>query len=423
MTEPIDLNQMGQRAKAAARILARATTEQKNAALYAIADGLDAKAERILAANRQDLDEGRANGLTDALLDRLSLQNRLTSIAKDVRQVARLPDPVGEVFDETVRPNGLRVSKRRTPLGVLGIIYEARPNVTVDVAALALKTSNAAILRGGSETLRSNTALVGVLREALANCGLPADSIQFVESTDRRYVGELLRLHQYVDMIIPRGGQSLHQFCRENSTIPVITGGIGICHLFVDQSADLDAAIEVIHNAKTQRPSVCNALDTILVHDGVAAGFIPRVVERLGASGVTFRLDPRAWAVMPDPSGDARLAPAGPDDFDTEWLSLILCVKVVSGLDEAMEHIYAHSTAHSDGILTRDEANATRFVDEIDSAAVFVNASTRFNDGGEFGLGAEIAVSTQKLHARGPMGLRELTTYKWVVYGDNHVRA
>jgi glutamate-5-semialdehyde dehydrogenase len=423
MTEPIDLNRTGQRAKAAARILARATTEQKNAALYAIADGLDANAERILAANRQDLDEGRANGLTDALLDRLSLQNRLASIAKDVRQVAKLPDPVGETFDETVRPNGLRISKRRTPLGVLGIIYEARPNVTVDVAALALKTSNAAILRGGSETLRSNTALVGVLREALTSCGLPADSIQFIESTDRRYVGELLRLHQYVDMIIPRGGQSLHQFCRENSTIPVITGGIGICHLFVDRSADLDAAIEVIHNAKTQRPSVCNALDTLLVHEAVAADFIPRVIERLGASGVTFRLDPRAWAVLADPSGDTRLAPAGPDDFDTEWLSLILGIRVVSGLDEAMEHIYAHSTAHSDGILTRDEANATRFVDEIDSAAVFVNASTRFNDGGEFGLGAEIAVSTQKLHARGPMGLRELTTYKWVVYGDNHVRA
>lgn len=422
MTKPIDLNQMGQRAKAAARILARATTEQKNAALYAIADGLDAHAGRILVANRQDLDEGRANGLTDALLDRLSLQNRLASIAKDVRQVAKLPDPVGETFDETVRPNGLRITKRRTPLGVLGVIYEARPNVTVDVAALALKTSNAAILRGGSETLRSNTALVGVLRDALANCGLPADSIQFMESTDRRYVGELLRLHQYVDMIIPRGGQSLHQFCRENSTIPVITGGIGICHLFVDQSADLDAAIEVIHNAKTQRPSVCNALDTILVHEAVAAGFIPRVIERLGASGVTFRLDPRAWAMTSDPSGDARLAPAGPDDFDTEWLSLILGIKVVSGLDEAMEHIYLHSTAHSDGILTHDEANATRFVDEIDSAAVFVNASTRFNDGGEFGLGAEIAVSTQKLHARGPMGLRELTTYKWIVYGDNHVR-
>ncbi len=423
MTEPIDLNQIGQRAKAAARILARATTEQKNAALYAIADGLDANAERILAANRQDLEEGRANGLTDALLDRLSLQNRLAGIAKDVRQVARLPDPVGETFDETVRPNGLRVSKRRTPLGVLGIIYEARPNVTVDVAALALKTSNAAILRGGSETLRSNTALVSVIREALASCGLPADSIQFIESTDRRYVGELLRLHQYVDMIIPRGGQSLHQFCRENSTIPVITGGIGICHLFVDQSADLDAAIEVIHNAKTQRPGVCNALDTLLVHEAVAAGFIPRVIERLGASGVTFRLDPRAWAVTPNPSGDTRLAPAGPDDFDTEWLSLILGIKVVSGLDEAIEHIYRHSTAHSDGILTHDEANAARFVDEIDSAAVFVNASTRFNDGGEFGLGAEIAVSTQKLHARGPMGLRELTTYKWVVYGENHVRA
>jgi glutamate-5-semialdehyde dehydrogenase len=418
----IDLNRMGQLARDASRKLARATTEQKNGALYAIADALDANSERILDANQQDIDEGRANGLSAALLDRLSLQGRLAEIAQDTRQVAKLPDPVGEVFEESVLPNGLKVSKRRTPLGVLGIIYEARPNVTVDVAALAIKTGNAAILRGGSEMLRSSAILVEVIRDALHDCGLPADAIQLIESTDRRYVGELLKLHQYVDMIIPRGGQSLHQFCRDTSTIPVITGGIGICHLYVDSSAELDAAVEVIHNAKTQRPSVCNALDTILVHESVAAGFLPRVIERLGASGVTFRLDPRAWNVLGEPSGDNRLAPAGLDDWDTEWLSLVLGAKVVSGLDEAITHIQAHSTAHSDGILTRDEDHAARFVDEIDSAAVYVNASTRFTDGGQLGLGAEIAISTQKLHARGPMGLRELTTYKWVIYGDNHVR-
>ncbi|HVO70638.1 MAG TPA: glutamate-5-semialdehyde dehydrogenase, partial [Aggregatilineaceae bacterium] len=246
-------------------------------------------------------------------------------------------------------------------------------------------------------------------------------SIQLIGSTDRRYVGELLKLHDYVDMIIPRGGASLHQFCRENSTIPVITGGLGICHLYVDTSADLGPAIEIIHNAKTQRPSVCNALDTILVNEGIAADFLPRVVERLGASGVTFRLDPRAQAILG--TDGQRLLPAGPDDFDTEWMSLVLGIKVVDGLDEAIAHIQEHSTAHSDGILTHDDANATRFVDEIDSAAVYVNASTRFTDGEQLGLGAEVAVSTQKMHARGPMGLEALTTYKWIVMGDNHVRA
>jgi glutamate-5-semialdehyde dehydrogenase len=422
MNEQLDLTLLGQRARTAARQLARATTEQKNAALYAIADALDANSERILAANRQDIEEGRANGLSAALLDRLSLEGRLTAITNDVRHVAKLPDPVGEVFEDSTLDNGLKISKRRTPIGVLGIIYEARPNVTVDVAALTLKTSNAAILRGGKEMLRSAVALVDVIREALSNCGLPADALQLINSTDRRYVGELLKLDKYVDMIIPRGGESLHQFCRENATIPVITGGLGVCHIYVDTSADLDPAIDIIHNAKTQRPSVCNALDTILVNEKIAQGFLPRVIERLGASGVTFRLDPRAWQLLGN-SGDERLMPAGEKDFDTEWMSLILGIKVVSNLDEAIDHIQAHSTNHSDAILTHDEANAKRFVDEIDSAAVFVNASTRFNDGGQLGLGAEIAVSTQKLHARGPMGLRELTTYKWIVIGENHIRA
>jgi glutamate-5-semialdehyde dehydrogenase len=421
MAEPLDLNHMGQLARASARKLALTSTDQKNAALDAIADALDANSASILDANQQDIEEGRANGLNAALIDRLSLQGRLAGIAQDTRQVAKLPDPVGETFDAATLPNGLKISKRRTPIGVLGVIYEARPNVTVDVAVLSIKTGNAAILRGGSETLRSNVALVDVIRKALAESGLPADAVQLITSPDRRYVGELLKLHQYVDMIIPRGGESLHRFCRENSTIPVITGGIGICHLYVDESADQKAAVEVIHNAKTQRPSVCNALDTILVHERIAAGFLPRVIERLGASGVTFRLDPGAWQVVNRPD-DARLSPAGANDFDTEWLSLVLGMKVVSGLDEAIAHVLAHSTGHSDGILTRNEAHATRFVDEIDSAAVYVNASTRFTDGGQFGLGAEIAISTQKLHARGPMGLRELTTYKWVVYGDNHVR-
>lgn len=415
----IDLKHMGQTARTAARQLARATTEHKNQALNAIADALLAQKERILAANAVDLSAGRAAGLSAALLDRLSLVGRLEGIASDVRQIAALPDPVGETLDQTVLDNGLRVARRRTPLGVVGVIYEARPNVTVDVASLTLKTGNAAILRGGSETIHSNTTLVAVIRDALAHCGLPIDAIQFIDDTDRRYVSELLRLHQYVDMIIPRGGAGLHQFCRENSTIPVITGGIGICHLFVDETADLNAAVEVIHNAKVQRPSVCNALDTALVHEKIAAAFLPRLVERLRASGVTFRLDPRAQTILGEGEG---LRAAGPEDWDTEWLSLVLGIRVVSGLDEVIDHIQAHSTGHSDGILTHHAGNAARFVDEIDSAAVFVNASTRFNDGGQLGLGAEIAISTQKLHARGPMGLRELTTYKWVVEGDYHVR-
>jgi glutamate-5-semialdehyde dehydrogenase len=415
----IDLQIMGQTAREAARKLARATTDQKNAALYAIADALEANSERILAANVQDVDEARANGLSAAILDRLSLKGRLAGIAQDVRQVAKLPDPVGEIIEETTLPNGLHLTKKRTPIGVLGVIYEARPNVTVDVAVLALKTSNTAILRGGSETQRSNIILVETIRTALQSCGLPADAIQLIANQDRRYVGELLKLHKYVDMIIPRGGASLHDFCRENSTIPVITGGIGICHLYVDETADLDAALEVIHNAKTQRPSVCNALDTLLVNEKVAPGFLPRVVDYLGRNGVTFRVDPWAEKLLP---ADEKILPAAPDDFDTEWLSLVLGIRVVNGLDEAIDHIQMHSTAHSDGILTRTESNADQFVNEVDSAAVYVNASTRFTDGSQFGLGAEVAISTQKLHSRGPMGLRELTTYKWIVRGDYHVR-
>jgi glutamate-5-semialdehyde dehydrogenase len=304
---------------------------------------------------------------------------------------------------------------------VLGVIYEARPNVTVDVASLALKSGNAVILRGGSETLHSNRALVACLQRALAGGEVPADAVQFIDSPDRSLVLELLHLKDHVDMIIPRGGAGLHEFCRENSRIPVITGGIGICHLFVDDTADREAALKIIHNAKTQRPSVCNALDTVLVHRDIAREFLPQVVDRLAPAGVTFRAEPQALAFLQPP--DPSVSPAGPEDFDTEWLSLVLGLKVVDGLDEAIEHIALHSTAHSDGILTGTEANAERFVAEVDSAAVYVNASTRFTDGTELGLGAEVAVSTQRLHARGPMALRELTTYKWVVRGQGHVRA
>jgi glutamate-5-semialdehyde dehydrogenase len=416
----MSLQEMGQRAKAAARQLARATTEQKNVALNVLADQLLAHSIEVLNANAIDAEAAKANGLSDAMIDRLLLnEKRLAGIAADQRHVATLLDPVGEIFEASTLPNGLKIHKQRVPLGVLGVIYEARPNVTMDVAGLALKTGNAAILRGGKETLNSNRALVAVIQEALKVSGLPADAVQFIDDTDRSRVTELLHLDQYVDMIIPRGGAGLHQFCRENSRIPVITGGIGICHLFVDDSADLDAALKIIFNAKTQRPSVCNALDTALVNRAVAAEFLPRVVDHLGAAGVTFRADASAQRYL---ANDPRVSPAGPQDFDTEWLSLVLGLKVVDNLDEAIEHIAAHSTAHSDGILTATDEHARRFIAEVDSAAVYVNASTRFTDGSQFGLGAEVAISTQRLHARGPMGLRELTTYKWVVVGNGHVR-
>jgi glutamate-5-semialdehyde dehydrogenase len=417
----LDLKQMGANGKKASRLMAKASTTQKNQALKNLAEGLEKQQKEILSINRQDIAAAAETGLNEAMIDRLSLQGRLEGIANDVRDVIALPDPVGEIFEKQVLPNGLSLCKMRTPIGVLGVIYEARPNVTIDVAALTIKTGNCAILRGGSETIRSNSILIKVIREALSTAGLPSDAVQFVESTDRKLVYTLLRMHEFVDLIIPRGGASLHQFCLENSSIPVITGGIGICHLFVDESADLEKTLMVIHNAKTQRPTVCNALDTLLVHTKIASQFIPKVIENLAKSGVAFRLDPKAMQLYKqEQQGDVK--PASSDDWNTEWLSLILGIKVVDSIDEAIAHVQQYSTGHSDGILTENTVHADRFVEEIDSAAVYVNASTRFTDGGQFGLGAEVAISTQKLHARGPMGLQELTSYKWVARGNYHVR-
>jgi glutamate-5-semialdehyde dehydrogenase len=416
------LEGMGKAARAAARVLAAVTEIQKNAALEAVAEQIWAERAQILEANREEVQAASAGGLSEAMVDRLTLsEKRIEGSLSELRNVIGLPDPIGEVFDEKTLPNGLRIHKQRVPLGVLAVIYESRPNVTVDAAGLAIKTGNAVILRGGKETLRTNRALISAVHRALEKSAVPAEAVQFIDNPDRALVAELLKMHASIDMLIPRGGAALHQYCRENSLIPVITGGIGICHLFVDESADLPASIEVVRNAKIQRPTVCNALDTVLVHQSVARALLPVLAERLLKDGVSFRVDASALSFL-SPSVDGMILPASEGDFDTEWLSLVLGVRVVASLDEAIAHIAAHSTAHSDGILTQSAENARRFTALVDSAAVYVNASTRFTDGGQFGLGAEVAVSTQHLHARGPMGLPELTSYKWVVEGNYHVR-
>lgn len=402
---------MGKAAKDAAFELATASTAQKNQALAIIADELEANSAAILAANAKDIELGREAGLTDALLDRLLLnEERLTAIANDVRNVISLNDPVGSEIDSKVLENGMSLSRRRVPLGVVGVIYEARPNVTIDIAALCLKTGNASILRGGKETFFSNMELVKVIQSALAKANLPAASVQYIEKPDRELVSQLLKLDDYVDMIIPRGGAGLHKMCKENSTIPVIIGGFGISHIFVDESADLERSLNVVENSKVQRPSACNSLDTLLVHEKIAAQLLPMIVERMNDK-VTFVTEPKAKALMAQAT---QIRDAVEGDFDTEWLSYTLGVKVVSDVKDAIDHMRVHNASHSDAIMTNSLENSELFINSVGSAAVYVNASTRFTDGAQFGLGAEVAVSTQKLHARGPMGLEELTSYKWV---------
>ncbi|EJE8525080.1 glutamate-5-semialdehyde dehydrogenase [Vibrio parahaemolyticus] len=407
----MDLTNMGKAAKDAAFELATASTAQKNQALAIIADELEANSAAILAANAKDIELGREAGLTDALLDRLLLnEERLAGIANDVRNVISLNDPVGSEIDSKVLENGMSLSRRRVPLGVVGVIYEARPNVTIDIAALCLKTGNASILRGGKETFFSNMELVKVIQSALAKANLPAASVQYIEKPDRELVSQLLKLDDYVDMIIPRGGAGLHKMCKENSTIPVIIGGFGISHIFVDESADLEKSLNVVENSKVQRPSACNSLDTLLVHEKVAAKFLPMIVERM-SDKVTFVAEPKAKALMAQAT---QIRDAVEGDFDTEWLSYTLGVKVVADVKDAIEHMRVHNASHSDAIMTNSLINSELFINSVGSAAVYVNAATRFTDGAQFGLGAEVAVSTQKLHARGPMGLEELTSYKWV---------
>ncbi|HHB7810609.1 TPA: glutamate-5-semialdehyde dehydrogenase [Klebsiella pneumoniae] len=416
------LEQMGIAAKAASWQLALLSSREKNQVLEKIADYLEAQTDVILRANAEDLAEARANGLNEAMLDRLALTPaRLSGIASDVRQVCNLADPVGQVIDGGLLDSGLRIERRRVPLGVIGVIYEARPNVTVDVASLCLKTGNAAILRGGKETWRTNAATVKVIQQALQECGLPAAAVQAIDSPDRALVGEMLKMDKYIDMLIPRGGAGLHKLCREQSTIPVITGGIGVCHIFVDETAEIAPALKIIVNAKTQRPSTCNTVETLLVHRNIADTFLPALSKQMAESGVTLHAAPSALPALQN--GPAKVEPVKAEQYDDEYLSLDLNVKVVADMDEAIAHIREHGTQHSDAILTRTLRNANRFINEVDSSAVYVNASTRFTDGGQFGLGAEVAVSTQKLHARGPMGLEALTTYKWIGFGDDTIRA
>lgn len=410
------LEEMGAAAKQAARKLAVAGN-QKDAALEAIAAALEAHTEEILQANREDLSAAEKNGMSRSLMDRLALnEKRIQGMADGVRQVKTQPDPVGQVLEGGVRPNGLRIEKVAVPLGVIGIIYEARPNVTADAAALCLKAGNAVILRGGKEAFRSNQAIAKVMRDAVETTGLPRDSIQLVQDTSRASSIEMMGLTGYLDVLIPRGGAGLIRAVVENSHVPVIETGVGNCHVYVDDAADIQMASDIIFNAKTSRPSVCNAIETVLVHQDIAREFLPVMKKKLDEKQVEIRGCEKTREILPE------CVPACEEDWGTEYLDYILAVKVVDSLDDAMAHIAKYSSGHSECIVTENYRNAERFLSEVDAAAVYVNASTRFTDGGEFGLGAEIGISTQKLHARGPMGIRQLTSQKFVIRGNGQIR-
>jgi len=417
-----ELEEKGKAAKTASRKLAFLPTEVKNKALLGIADALLARQNEILAANKLDYKEAEASGMSTAMLDRLMLNpGRLEGIANDVKAVAALPDPVGEIIEERKLPNGLQISKKRVPLGVIGAIYESRPNVTVDISVLCLKSGNAVILRGGKEALRSNLALARVVKEAAYKAGVPQGAVQIIESTDRALIDYMLKMKGTIDLIIPRGGAGLIKSVAENAAMPVLTGGIGVCHTYVDKSADLNKAVAIAYNAKVQRPTVCNALDTLLIHVKIAPQYLPLIAQELAKAGVEMHCDKRALSIL-GPTPSLKLIPAKAEDWGKEFLALIAAIKIVDSLDEALEHIERYGSGHSEAIVAEDKSAAARFLNEVDAACVYANASTRFTDGGQFGLGAEIGISTQKFHARGPMALRELTSYKWVIIGNGQVR-
>jgi glutamate-5-semialdehyde dehydrogenase len=418
-----DLLAQAQAAKAASRKLAGLSSAVKNRALESIAESLIARQDEILAANAQDVERARDSGLADAPLNRLRLTpEKIAGIASDVGTVARLADPVGEVIDGWRLPNALTVSRRRVPLGVLAAVFESRPNVTIDIASLCLKSGNACVLRGGSEAIRSNTVLARIAREAETAAGVPDGALQLIENTDRALVAELLNLRQYIDIVVPRGGAELIRFVAENARMPVLTGGVGVCHTYVDQAADIEKAVAIATNAKTRNWSICNALDTLLVHEDVAVAFLPQIAKTWAAAGVEMRCDERALTAVDSGDNGVKAIAAAPNDFGREFLAPIAAVRVVGSLDEAVDHIAQYGTGHSDAIVTEDFSAAKRFVDEVDTAVVYVNASTQFTDGAQFGLGAEIIDSTQKTIARGPVGLREITTYKWIVQGEGQTR-
>lgn len=416
-----ELQDRVRQAREAVPALAALSTAVKNHILLDLADRLECAQDSVLEANAADMEDARTGGMSEAMLDRLLLTpERLTAMAADVRGVVRLPDPMAEEFDATTLPNGLHLSKRRVPLGVIGVVFESRPNVTVDVATLCLKSGNAVVLRGGKEARRSNAALATLIQESLESRGVPAAAVQLIRDPDRALVLDMLRMRGEIDLVVPRGGAGLIEFVRENAQVPVVAGGIGVCHTYVHADADLEKALEIVHNAKTRRPTICNALDTVLVHRGVAPAFLPALAECWADAGVEMRCDPEAMEILRASRADVRAAQ--PDDFGQEFLALRAAVKVVAGLDEAVDHIRHYGSGHSEAIVTEGYGPSRDFVDRIDAAAVYVNASTQFTDGGQFGLGAEVGISTQKFHARGPLGLRELTSYKWVVLGDGQTR-
>jgi glutamate-5-semialdehyde dehydrogenase len=416
-----ELQSKGEAARRASRRLAFLSTEVKNQALLGTASGILEQQGAILEANRDDYASASASGLSDAMLDRMLLDPlRLEGIAADVRAIAALPDPVGEVIEMRTLPNGLQLGRLRVPLGVIGTVYESRPNVTIDISSLALKSGNAVILRGGKEAIKTNITLAGIAREAQRAAGVPDGALQLIEDTDRAVVGEMLRMKDAIDLMIPRGGAALIEYVRDHASMPVVAGGVGVCHTYVDEAADLDQALEIVDNAKRRRPSICNALDTVLVHKAVAEDFLPRLGQRWAETGVEMRCDREAEGILQD-AGIPSTA-AADTDFGTEFLALVAAVRVVDSLDDALEHIVRYGSGHSEAILTEDYSAAERFLREVDAAAVYVNASTQFTDGGQYGLGSEVGISTQKMHARGPMGLRELTSYKWIIRGSGQVR-
>jgi len=417
-----ELEEKGKAAKAASRKLAFLSTEIKNKALLNIAEALIDKQDEILAANKVDYEQAKASGMNEAMLDRLMLSpSRLEAMSQDVKTVAALPDPVGEVFEMRTLANGLQIGKKRVPLGVIGAIYESRPNVTIDISSLCLKSGNAVILRGGREAINSNSALAKAAQQACLNAGVSEGAIQFIESTERALVNHMLQMKGVIDLMIPRGGPGLIKLISENAAMPVITGGVGVCHTYVDKSADLIKAVAIAYNAKVQRPTVCNALDCLLVHSQVAQTYLPSIAKEWAKAGVEMHCDERAMAILKSiPS--LKLAPAVEGDWGREYLSLKAAIKVVDSLDGALEHIEKYGSGHSEAIITEDYSAAMRFLNEVDAACVYANASTRFTDGAQFGLGAEIGISTQKFHARGPMALKELTSYKWIIFGSGQVR-